>query len=455
MATISTLPAFSALELVQSPSLIRRLSGFTALAMVSTIVGMGFLPWRQTSKGTGKVVAYLPTERPQTVEAPIYGRVVGWGEGIVEGKLVKKGDIILTLRDNDPERAGRLEMEVTASEQKLRLAESKAESYGRQVVDLRDAKTQLVNAYTQLVEEAKRKLAAEQQGVIAADAAVAQTKSNYERQRRLFDEGLSSGTNFEKDRRSYEEAQAKLQAAHEYVAAAQNSLSAKMADLEKNTLEAQTKIDKAIADQQGAQGEAALALKELTQAQGKLAQFQSRNVEAPRDGMILRLFVNDNAEMLKEGDPLFTIVPVTAQRAVELWINGNDIPLVSLGREVRLQFEGWPAVQFAAGWPEAAMGTFGGEVVAIDATDNGQGKFRVLIRPNNSEEWPSDRFLRQGVRANGWVLLNRVALGYEIWRQLNGFPPVYGDDGTTSGGKDSSSSGGKDDKEVKKVKLPK
>lgn len=182
------------------------------------------------------------------------------------------------------------------------------------------------------------------------------------------------------------------------------------------------------------------------QAEGKQAQFQSRTILAPRDGIILRLHAYDNAQMLKEGDPLFTIVPETTDRAVELWIDGNDVPLLTLNREVRLQFEGWPAVQFAAGWPHAAMGTFPGKVAAIDATDNGKGQFRVLIRPENPEDWPEERFLRQGVRANGWVLLNQVALGYELWRQLNGFPPVYGDD------KEMGLPGGK---EPKKIKLPK
>jgi hypothetical protein len=120
---------------------------------------------------------------------------------------------------------------------------------------------------------------------------------------------------------------------------------------------------------------------------------------------------------------LFTIVPDISEQAVELYVSGNDTPLVSLDDEVRLQFEGWPAIQFA-GWPSVAVGTFGGRVASIDATDNGTGKFRVLVRPGMEDDWPADRYLRQGVRANGWVMLNQVSLGYEIWRQLNGFPPV-------------------------------
>jgi hypothetical protein len=101
---------------------------------------------------------------------------------------------------------------------------------------------------------------------------------------------------------------------------------------------------------------------------------------------------------------------------------------------VRLQFEGWPAVQFV-GWPSVARGTFGGEVVLIDPTDDGTGRFRVLVAPrpdvvnDGTEvvEWPGPRWLRQGVQVNGWVLLNRVPLWYEIWRQLNGFPPALAD----------------------------
>ena len=127
---------------------------------------------------------------------------------------------------------------------------------------------------------------------------------------------------------------------------------------------------------------------------------------------------------MKEGDPICLIVPDTSDRAVQVWLDGNDAPLVEPGRHVRLQFEGWPAMQFA-GWPSVAVGTFGGEIVSVDAVDNGKGQFRVLILPDATDQaWPEERFLRQGVRTNGWVLLNQVPLWYEIWRQMNGFPPV-------------------------------
>lgn len=434
---------FTSLRLVKSSQRVVRVARVLFCWLIVSIVAMALLPWQQTTRGSGRLVAYHPTERPQTIESPIYGRIIRWGDNIIEGARVEKDQMILEMRDNDPGRAGRLALQVLAVQEKLSLAQTKADTYARQVIDLTEAREQVIEAGRQMLEEARRKVEAEQHAVEGAEAAVSQTRINYERQRNLMEKGLTSGLAFEKERRSYEEAVAKKKAADRYVEAAQNYLQAKQAELEQKSREAQTKVDYARAMQQEALGEVALARKELAEMEGKQAQFESRVVTAPKTGIILRLMANDNAEMLKEGDPLFTIVPETSERAVELWIPGNDISLVTLGREVRLQFEGWPAVQFASGWPQLAFGTFGGHVAAIDATDNGKGQFRVLVRPDQQDPWPSEIFLRQGARANGWVMLSTVKLGFEIWRQLNGFPP------NLEGYEDSG------DKDVKKIKLPK
>ena len=153
-------------------------------------------------------------------------------------------------------------------------------------------------------------------------------------------------------------------------------------------------------------------------------------------------------DTVKEGDQLFVIVPETSELAVELCVSGNDMPLIKEGDNVRLQFEGWPAVQFV-GWPSVAVGTFGGKVNRVFPTDDAKGNFRVLVSPHKTtdtdSEWPDDRYLRQGVRANGWVLLKQVPLGYEVWRQLNGFPPTVADEQPKTNAKEKGS----------KVKLPK
>ncbi|NBX67850.1 MAG: HlyD family efflux transporter periplasmic adaptor subunit [Proteobacteria bacterium] len=164
------------------------------------------------------------------------------------------------------------------------------------------------------------------------------------------------------------------------------------------------------------------AAAELARIDVRLARQMTQSVTAPVDGTILRVVAGQGAQIVKAGQMLAIIVPSTESRAVEIFLNGNDVPLIREGAHVRIQFEGWPALQFS-GWPGAAIGTFGGKIALIDASDNGTGKFRVLVSPVPDEPWPDTKYLLQGVRAQGWVLLNQVRLGFEIWRRFNGFPP--------------------------------
>lgn len=114
-----------------------------------------------------------------------------------------------------------------------------------------------------------------------------------------------------------------------------------------------------------------------------------------------------------------------------LLVDGNDLPLIRKGDRVRLQFEGWPAIQFV-GWPSVARGTFPGRVFLVDPTSSSaSGQFRVLVEPDQEWDrngdpilWPGPEYLRQGVRCQGWILIEEVRLGWEVFRTLNGFPPV-------------------------------
>ncbi|MEM9879922.1 MAG: HlyD family efflux transporter periplasmic adaptor subunit [Pseudomonadota bacterium] len=152
-------------------------------------------------------------------------------------------------------------------------------------------------------------------------------------------------------------------------------------------------------------------------------------VKAPRDGMILRVNAGDTATYVSAGQALARFVPTDVPRAVEIYLDGRDISLVQQGAPVRLEFEGWPAFQFS-GWPGATIGTFGGQVAAIDLSASADGRFRVLVveREDGVDAWPDDRFVRLGSAARGWVLFDTVSVGYELWRQLNNFPPQFPSD---------------------------
>ncbi|MFO0788820.1 MAG: HlyD family efflux transporter periplasmic adaptor subunit [Pirellulales bacterium] len=431
-----------ALRLVTSPRVPRRIARVLVVLLVVALGALLFAPWQQSIKGRGQVIAFAPLERQQTIQANISGRVFKWGDGIREGAQVKQGQTVLEIRDIDPQALERYEQQRAAAHEKLDAYQKVASAYETKLRAVTEAQRLAISAADQEVAMAQQKIAAEKQGLIAAEAARSQADAFLSRKRQLLDEHLASPQEVEIAERQYVEAVAKAKQAESYVAAAESALEAKNSQLEQKRREADGYTEAARAEQQKARGEAALAQKELSEIEGKLAKQRNQVVTAPRDGTIVRLLASEGGEIVKEGDPLFVLVPEAAQRAAELWVSGNDAPLVTPGRTVRLQFEGWPAVQFA-GWPSVAVGTFGGKVINVDATDNGKGQFRILVLPDDGSVWPNERYLRQGVRVNGWVLLNRVSLGYELWRQLNGFPPVV------------SASEPKDEKDQKlpKVKL--
>lgn len=153
------------------------------------------------------------------------------------------------------------------------------------------------------------------------------------------------------------------------------------------------------------------AASELARVDVKISRQNNQIVNSPIDGYILKINAGQGGQLVKQGENLAILVPDTNERVVEVWVDGNDMPLISPGREVRLQFEGWPAVQFS-GWPMVAVGTFGAKVGFVDAADDGRGHFRVIVTEGDKERWPDPRFLRQGVRVKAWILLNKVRVGY-------------------------------------------
>ncbi|MEM9411184.1 MAG: HlyD family efflux transporter periplasmic adaptor subunit, partial [Planctomycetota bacterium] len=430
MSKDSTDRRSATLHLVQSSRFARRLAKLLLIGLVVAVAAMAFLPWQQTSRGAGQVVAFVPQERQQTVQSPTKGVVARIADGLVEGSQVSQGDFILEIQPISAGMREQLQAQLLDLKTKRRTAEVKAESYGNNVIAYASARESVVKAAQQMVESSKAKLAAKRKQVVGYEAKELQARLNYERQQELRDKGLKPVKEIEKLKKDWDVAISDVDSVNDEVDSLINEVAAKEAELEKERLLAQTKIDSAVAMQQDALGIAASVDKEIRDINIKLGELNRLVITAPRDGTIFRMPVYEQGRIIKEGEPILTIVPESSQKAVELWVNGNDMPLVEEGQEVRLQFEGWPAVQFA-GWPSVAVGTFSGMVANVDATDNGKGQFRVLVTESplpDVEAWPSDRFLRQGVRTNGWVMLRNVSLGYEIWRQLNGFPVIVSTD---------------------------
>ncbi len=414
-------PLPSSMLLVQTPHSIRTFTRIILVAILMVPLILYFVPWVQNVNGSGRVIAYAPLERQQSIEAPIEGRIVRWF--VREGSHVGRGDRIADISDNDPELMNRLRQERSAALARLDAARSRVAGVEARVGALEASRSNAMSAADLRARMAGDRLRAAERGLEATQAAEHTARLNVDRQRGLIAQGLTSQRNVELA--ELEAARTRLETlrAQNALDAARSERAALSADRSRAGTDGLASINDARATRASAEGEVASATAAIAQIDVRLARQAAQQIIAPRDGTILRLVAAQGSEMVKAGDPIAVLVPDTNDRAVELWVDGNDVPLVYEGRHVRLQFEGWPAVQFG-GWPSVSVGTFGGRVALVDATDDGRGKFRVVVVPDGREPWPHPRYLRQGVRANGWFLLDRVRIGWELWRQFNGFPPA-------------------------------
>ena len=413
-----------ALHGVHAPRSARILARLLVGLTLVTAVGLVVTPWQQTIPGAGRVTAYSPDERQQEVQALVDGRVEKWH--VVEGSTIRAGDPLVDLSDNDPSILERLASERAQVQLTIDQAEMRINALVDRIAGLQITRDTSVEAAALRERMSRDRVTAAERSRTAAEASHLAASLNLERQLALIAKGLASRRNVELAQMEGATKAADVERAEATLNAAASEAASLAAELRRTLAEAGTRIDEARAQLASARSDAAKARAELAKMDVRLARQQTQRVTAPSDGTVLRVVGRRSGELLKAGETLAVIVPVSSKDVVEIWIDGNDMPMVAAGDPVRLQFEGWPALQFS-GWPSVAVGTFGGRVVNVDATDNGQGRFRLLVEQDPGDApWPSNRFLRQGVRANGWVLLNVVPVGYELWRQFNGFPPVVG-----------------------------
>ncbi|WAR46744.1 HlyD family secretion protein [Methylomonas rapida] len=417
-----TMPSLNGLGDAITAPVARRLARSLITLFLLLLIFLALTPWQQNVRGIGRVVAYIPGDRQQIIGAPVEGRVSRWL--VREGSRVKSGEVIAEMLDNDPLLLQRLRNERQALLDRQAAVDSRVETFREQLRMAELARPQALAAAESRVEMGKQRQKAAAQALDAARAARMTSSLNLNRQQTLQEKGLASRRTLELAQLEIAQRSADSDRAQASLAAAKSEVDALSADLQKLTADTAASIEKSRADLNKAIEDQNYVRADLLKVETRLARQQTQTITAPRDGTVLRLLANPNAEQVKSGQALAILVPDTDQRAVELWMDGNDLPLIVTGSHVRLQFEGYPAIQFG-GWPEFSVGSFGGRVSLIDATDDGKGHFRILIVPDpNDIPWPDTRFLRQGVRVNGWVLLGQVTLGYELWRIFNGFPPL-------------------------------
>jgi multidrug efflux pump subunit AcrA (membrane-fusion protein) len=398
-------------------------------------------PYQQAVSGTGQVIAYAQEERSTPINAPIEGRVVKWH--VKEGQIIKKGDPIVDILDNDPNLYQRLTDQKVAVQKRQSATRERITALTENVKRLEQARDEAIKAASERLEAVRRDVITAENAQLRAAAALELAEENYRLQENCYKDslGLTSRIDFLRAKMEREDRRAAMEQAKAGVSKSNDMVRAMIADVQRVTNSENAIIQGATANLEIANDALAGLDRDLLEIEIRLSRQGQQRIVSEVDGMVHQVSAKSTTgQLVKAGELLVEIVPDTTEPVVELLIDGNDMPLLlgKVGQHVRLQFEGYPAVQFV-GWPSVAIGTFGGKVKVIDPTDDGKGKFRILVEPDpdpdfEDDNWPGldearakgtrNILLRQGQRANGWVFLNRVTLGWELWRRINGFPPV-------------------------------
>ncbi len=405
---------------------------FNQFLITFSIIGIVilFLPWTQNITGNGYLTTLSPEQRATTVQSQIPGRIEKWYKR--EGDYVNKGDTIMHISEVkndyfDPNLIPRTEQQIQAKAGSVTAYQGKVNALSNQIVALqRERVLKLEQASNKLL-QAKLKVQSDSIDLEAAKTNLTIAERQYERTEQLQAEGLKATKDVEDKRLKLQETQAKLISQKNKLLTSKNNVLNAEVEITRVQAAYTDKISKAQSDKFTASSSGFDAEAQVTKLENSLSNYQIRNslyyVRAPQSGYLNKAIKAGVGQTFKEGDELINVMPDNADLAVEMFINPIDLPLAHKGSDVRIQFDGWPAIIFS-GWPNVSTGTYAGKIVAVERFISDNGKYRLLIAPDpNEEPWPEA--LRAGSGARSIALLEDVPIWFELWRQLNGFPPNY------------------------------
>lgn len=389
-----------------------------------------FLPWTQNISGSGAVTTLKPDQRPQTIHSAIGGRIEKWF--VKEGDYVKKGDTILFISEIkedyfDPNLVANTKNQVDAKKMALQSYGSKVTTLSSQINAIQNERQLKLQQAQNKIRQSLLKVKSDSMDLEAVKTQIKIANTQFNRAVTLNKEGLKPMTDVEEKRLKLQEVEAKIITQENKFLASKNELINSKVEVNRIHAEYAEKVSKAESDQYTALSNQYDTEAQVNKLQNQYVNYQIRNgmyyIKAPQDGYINRAIQSGIGEIIKEGTQIVSIMPSKYDIAVETFVSPNDLPLIHKGEKVRIWFDGWPTVVFS-GWPNMSYGTFGGKIVAVENFISSNGKFRVLIAPDQEEDkWPKQISIGSG--AQTLALLDNVPIWFELWRTLNGFPPNY------------------------------
>lgn len=400
------------------------------LGIIVLLVALLFLPWTQNIRARGSVTTLRQEQRPQELNTIIPGKIAKWH--VKEGDFVKAGDTILQLaeiKDDylDPNLLNRTREQLTAKQMAIENYKGKAGTADLQITALEQARVFKISQIENKMRQQRMKVQSDSMDMLAARNELAIATEQLRRQTILLDSGVSTLTSLEQRNQAFQNSMAKKTSTEIKYLNSMQELGVLQLELNGAVQDYNEKISKASGDKFQSLSNIATGEGEVAKLQNQYMNYDIRSklyvITAPQDGQVIRAKKAGIGEIVKDGEMLVEIVPNRMDYAVEIFVRPLDLPLLSRGQKVRFMFDGFPAIVFS-GWPAASYGTFGGVVAAVENSVNENGMFRVLVAEDKADRpWPP--LLRMGAGAQGMALLKDVPVWYELWRNINGFPPEY------------------------------
>lgn len=418
--------SFGTVYMINRPSKVK----YWMFGLFGALVLCLLLPWTQNIRSRGAVTTPRQEQRPQELNAIIGGRIDRWY--VKEGDVVKKGDTILHLAEVkvdylDPNLVSRTKEQLTAKQDAIENYKGKIVTINQQLSFLQQALKLKVQELENKIQQQQFKIRSDSVELKAAQNDLSFKQEQYKRQQILYDSGVVSLLSLEQRSQAVQDALAKKTSAEIKLTNSNQEFIRLQIELNGERQQYLEKIAKAEGERFTTSSAIAGGVGELAKLENLYTSYDIRNqlyyVLAPQDGQVTKARKSGLNEVVKEGEMLVEIVPSNYQYAVEIFVKPVDLPLVAKGQKVRFIFDGFPAIVFS-GWPETSYGTFGGIITAVESSVSANGLFRVLVTEDPADKpWPPT--LRMGTGAIGIALLKNVPVWYELWRNINGFPPDY------------------------------
>ncbi len=428
---------YSSFQRLANKSISYHLPKFILGVLLLFIISL-FAPWTQNIRSKGYVTTLSPTDRPQSIQSLIDGRIDKWF--VREGDVVSIGDTILIISESkedyfDPDILERTEGQIAAKSKSSEAYATKALNLENQVKALEKNLKAKLDQNEIKIKQAFIKIQSDSINLLAAKLKYANSEKQLNRIKELYEKGIKSLTELEFKKLDFQEAEAKVISLENSLLSTNNDIS--NYEFNKSVIknEFENKFSKIRADRMTALSNKFNADGSVDKLQSSFNKLKVRSenyvLRSPINGTITKVYKKGLGEIVKSGEEVLSIIPDDLDLAVEMYVKPVDVPLIKKEQIVRIQFDGWPAIIFS-GWPNNSYGTFSGKVYAIDKYISENGMYRVLVEQDeNNEKWPE--LIRVGAGTNSIILLNEVKLYYELWRKLNGFPPdFYKDDETKS-----------------------